>query len=155
MERQQFMWTVVPGNRMREQEDGGRVRQGRAECVLELVTTLDNTACFCRGPCEEPCGPLYLTYIAMEVKVKVKSLSHVQLCDPWTAAYQASRSMGFSRQEYWSGLPLPSNCCTVSHCKTISKFIFSVIYTWVVFCFIPLQTIQQETSLCECVLVHK
>ena len=28
--------------------------------------------------------------------------------DPWTAAYQASPSMGFSRQEYWSGVPLPS-----------------------------------------------
>ena len=27
---------------------------------------------------------------------------------PWTVAYQAARSMGFSRQEYWSGLPLPS-----------------------------------------------
>ena len=43
------------------------------------------------------------------VKVKVKSLSHVQLLvTPWTAAHQASPSMGFSRQEYWSGLPLPS-----------------------------------------------
>ena len=42
-------------------------------------------------------------------KVKVKSLSHVQLlATPWTAAYQAPPSMGFSRQEYWSGLPLPS-----------------------------------------------
>ena len=30
------------------------------------------------------------------------------LCDPWTVAYQASPSMGFSRQEYWSGLPFPS-----------------------------------------------
>ena len=30
------------------------------------------------------------------------------LCDPWTAAHQAPPSMGFSRQEYWSGLPLPS-----------------------------------------------
>ena len=30
------------------------------------------------------------------------------LCDPWTAAYQASPSMGFSRQEYWSGLHFPS-----------------------------------------------
>ena len=29
------------------------------------------------------------------------------LCDPWTAAYQASPSMGFSRQEHWSGLPFP------------------------------------------------
>ena len=36
-------------------------------------------------------------------------VSHVQLCaTPWTAAHQAPPSMGFSRQEYWSGLPLPS-----------------------------------------------
>ena len=38
-----------------------------------------------------------------------KSLGHVQLsATPWTAAYQAPPSMEFSRQEYWSGLPLPS-----------------------------------------------
>ena len=42
-------------------------------------------------------------------KVKVKSLSRVRLlATPWTAAYQASPSVGFSRQEYWSGVPLPS-----------------------------------------------
>ena len=42
-------------------------------------------------------------------KVKVKSLSHVRLfATPWTAAHQAPPSMAFSRQEYWSGLPLPS-----------------------------------------------
>ena len=42
-------------------------------------------------------------------KVKGKSLSRVQLlATPWTAAYQAPPSMGFSRQEYWSGVPLPS-----------------------------------------------
>ena len=41
--------------------------------------------------------------------MKVKSLSRAQfLATPWTAAYQAPLSMGFSRQEYWSGLPLPS-----------------------------------------------
>ena len=41
-------------------------------------------------------------------KVKVKSLSRVWLlAAPWTAAYQAPPSMGFSRQEYWSGVPLP------------------------------------------------
>ena len=41
--------------------------------------------------------------------VKVKSLSRVQLlATPWTAAYQAPPSMGFSRQEYWSRVPLPS-----------------------------------------------
>ena len=46
---------------------------------------------------------------AWKWKVKVKSLSHVWLlATPWTAAYQATPSMGFSRQEYWSGVPLPS-----------------------------------------------
>ena len=44
-------------------------------------------------------------------KVKVKSLSCVRLfVTPWTAAHQAPPSMGFSRQEYWSGVPLPSPC---------------------------------------------
>ena len=43
------------------------------------------------------------------MKVKVKLLSHVQLfATPWTVAYQAPPSMGFSRQEYWSGVPRPS-----------------------------------------------
>ena len=40
--------------------------------------------------------------------MKVESLSHVRLCNPWTVAHQAPPSMGFSRQEYWSGLPFPS-----------------------------------------------
>ena len=43
------------------------------------------------------------------VRVKVKLLSHFRLfATPWTVAYQASLSMGFSRQEYWNGLPFPS-----------------------------------------------
>ena len=46
---------------------------------------------------------------AWKWKVKVKSLSRIQLfATPWTAAYQAPPSMGFSRQEYCSGLPFPS-----------------------------------------------
>ena len=46
---------------------------------------------------------------AWKWKEKVKSLSHVRLlATPWTAAYQTPPSMGFSRQEYWSGVPLPS-----------------------------------------------
>ena len=46
---------------------------------------------------------------AWKWKVKVKLLSHVQpSATPRTAAFQAPPSMGFSRQEYWSGLPLPS-----------------------------------------------
>ena len=40
---------------------------------------------------------------------QVKSLSRVQLfATPWTVAYHAPPSMGFSKQEYWSGLPFPS-----------------------------------------------
>ena len=46
---------------------------------------------------------------AWKWKVKVKSLSGVWLlATPWTAAHQAPQSMGFSRQEYWSRVPLPS-----------------------------------------------
>ena len=45
---------------------------------------------------------------AWKWKLKGKSLSHVRLLvTPWTTAYQAPLSMGFSRQEYWSGVPLP------------------------------------------------
>ena len=43
------------------------------------------------------------------MKVKVKSLSLIRLFEtPWTVAYQAPPSMGFTRQEYWSRLPFPS-----------------------------------------------
>ena len=56
-----------------------------------------------------------LEWIAISVsnawkwRVKVKSLSRLWLlATPWTAAYQAPPSMGFSRQKYWSGVPLPS-----------------------------------------------
>ena len=46
---------------------------------------------------------------AWKWKAKVKLLSCARLLvTPWTAAYQAPPSMGFSRQEYWSGVPLPS-----------------------------------------------
>ena len=45
----------------------------------------------------------------MQSESEVKSLSRVQLfATPWTVARQAPLSMGFSRQEYWSGLPFPS-----------------------------------------------
>ena len=49
-------------------------------------------------------------------KVKVKSFSRVQLfTTPWTAAHQAPPSMGFSRQEYWNGMPLPSPSQSYKH----------------------------------------
>ena len=54
-------------------------------------------------------------------KVKVKSLSCVQLlATPWTTAYQAPPSMGFSRQEHWSGVPLPSPQGWLYICKWIN-----------------------------------
>ena len=48
-------------------------------------------------------------YYNTHLKVKVKLLNRVRLfATPWTVAYQTPPSMGFSRQEYWSGLPFPS-----------------------------------------------
>ena len=56
---------------------------------------------------------------AWKWKVKVKLLSRARLlATPWTAAYQAPPSMGFSRQEYWSGVPLPSPSSII---KTVIK----------------------------------
>ena len=53
----------------------------------------------------------------------MKSLSRVRLfATPWTAAYQAPPSMGFSRQEYWSGVPLPSPMSLLS-----LSWIFSIL----------------------------
>ena len=50
-----------------------------------------------------------ITSWQMKERKKVKSLSRVQLfATPWTVAYQAPLSLGFSRQEHWSGLPFPS-----------------------------------------------
>ena len=58
------------------------------------------------------------------VKVKVKSLSRVPLfATPWTVAYQAPPSMGFSRQEYWSGVPfLTLNCSVWFLAYTVTRF---------------------------------
>ena len=74
---------------------------------------------------------------AWKWKVKVKLLSRVRLlATPWTAAYQAPPPMGFSRQEYWSGVPLPSptqflqcplyqlRMSTCSWCIALSKLCF-------------------------------
>ena len=56
-------------------------------------------------------------------KVKVKLLSRVQLlATPWTAGYQAPLSMGFSRQESWSGLPLPSPYKGYKRCQMDNRF---------------------------------
>ena len=57
---------------------------------------------------------------AWKWKVKVKSLSRVRLpVTWWTAAHEAPPSMGFSRQEYWSGVPLPSPTPPLIRCNKI------------------------------------
>ena len=59
---------------------------------------------------------------AWKWKGKLKSLSHARLlATPWTAAYQAPPSMGFSRQEYWSGVPSPSPRNMTSSVKLFRK----------------------------------
>ena len=53
---------------------------------------------------------------------KVKSLSRVQLlATPWTTAYQAPPPMGFSRQEYWSGVPLPSQLAAAAAANSLQS----------------------------------
>ena len=72
---------------------------------------------------------------AWKWKVKVKSLSHVRLfATPWTAAHQAPLSMGFSRQENWSGVPLG-----LPYSQTV-KNLLVVQETWV-------QSLGQEDPL--------
>ena len=60
-------------------------------------------------------GGCHFLLQCMKVKVKGKSLSRVRfLATLWTTAHQAPWSMGFSRQEYWSGVPLPSPGCSTN-----------------------------------------
>ena len=67
---------------------------------------------------------------AWKWEVKVKSLSRATLfAAPWTAAYQAPPPMGFSRQEYWSGLPLPSPYKPLAYIK-ILKNIYTSLTHW-------------------------
>ena len=64
---------------------------------------------------------------AWKWKVKVKLLSRAQLlATPWTAAYKAPLSLGFSRQEYWSGVPLPSQLILL-----ITNGSFNVLYIFI------------------------
>ena len=64
---------------------------------------------------------------AWKWKVKVKLLSRVWLlATPWTAAHQAPPSMGFAKQEYWSGLPLPSLLYTYSTPYLDAQFFWGI-----------------------------
>ena len=80
------------------------ILQQRVTCMFLFPSAYKS--CFYTILLSRECAvPLYLqvTYMLLS------RFSHVQLCaTPWTAAHQAPPSMGFSRQEYWSGVPLPS-----------------------------------------------
>ena len=89
---------------------------------------------------------------AWKWKNKVKSLSRVRLlATPWTAAHQAPLSMGFARQECWSGVPLPSPtttpsdlffCCSNRH---FTLFFFSSVL--LLFCSVPASSLLPLTQL--------
>ena len=65
----------------------------------------------------------------MKVKSESEVLSRVRLlATPWTAAYQAPPSMGFSRQEYWSGVPLPSPKDIYIYIHILSQILFLDYY---------------------------
>ena len=70
-------------------------------------------------------------------EVKVKSLSHVRrFATLWTVAHQAPPSTGFSRQEYWSGLPFPSPSVTiqVSIYSSSDFFLYFISQLWFEYC---------------------
>ena len=83
---------------------------------------------------------------AWKWKVKVKSFSHVRLLvTSWTAAYQAPPSMGFSRQEYWSGVPLPS----------LAVYFYSHLPTFVWLLYICINWYDIEyIYMCVCIYIY-
>ena len=77
---------------LKRQVEGGKWKKGLTQVFFPTFSTEDRIQ----------------KYHHRKVK-EAKSLSGVRLFEtPWTVAYQAPPSMGFSRQEYWSGLPFPS-----------------------------------------------
>ena len=91
--------------------------------------------------CSLPCSSIHgilqartLEWVAISFssawkwKVKAKSFSPVRLfATPWTAAYQAPPSMGFFRQEYWSGVPLSSLKSLLTTHKVSTKIMYAII----------------------------
>ena len=103
-------------------EDSGVERCTGTECLLLLLSRFSRVRLCNPIDSSPPGSPVpgilqarTLEWVAVSFsnafkwKVKVKTLSRVRLlATSWTAAHQAPPSMGFSRQEYWSGVPLPS-----------------------------------------------
>ena len=86
-----------------------RVRQPAYFDNLESTREGSKTLAQCSIASSKSCHLIIRMMLLFCKRGKVNSLSHVQLfVTPWTLAYQASQSVGFSRQQYWSGLPFPS-----------------------------------------------
>ena len=80
----------------------------RSEYLREWGSCVDKG--WPRIVCSYPDSLVFWSCLNLAECSSVQSLSHVRLlATPWTAAYQAPLSMGFSRQEYWSRVPLPSS----------------------------------------------
>ena len=78
-------------------------------CSLDMSSVIEVQECLLSAAILGVTLFVKLTMVLRGRLLLLSHFSHVRLCvTPWTAAYQAPPSMGFSRQEYWSGLPLPS-----------------------------------------------
>ena len=121
-----YTWTM--GNNWKKQSQllkSQKEKRGSLFTILILAKSLQSCPTLCDPINGSPPGSAVpgilqartLEWVAISFsnawkwKVKVKSLSRVQLSvTPWTSAYQAPPSMGFSRQEYWSGMPTSQSC---------------------------------------------
>ena len=118
----------------RKKRAAAAVNSPKALCQHKYVTSVVSDSLRPHG-CSPPGSPVpgilqarTLEWVAISFsnawkwKVKVKSLSCVQLFEtPWSAAYQAPPSMGFSRQEYWSGVSEP--CSRFAHYLLFQSFL--------------------------------
>ena len=125
-----FHWTAFYTKHAREQMGKTMGSLAQIKVVLTMLLLLSLQSCPTLCDPRDGCPPgsavpgilqaRTLEWVAISFsnaskrKVKVKSLSRVRLFETtWTAAYQAPRPMGFARQEYWSGVPLPSPVVTI------------------------------------------
>ena len=96
----------IPGKQLNEVETGNVLENEFRIMIVKTIQDLGKTGEDARNVYQRPRRTKEQRKIKNTLKVKVKSLSCVQLfATPWTAAYQAPLSMGFSRQEYWIGVP--------------------------------------------------
>ena len=128
-------WTTCKSPKPSKMNEGHSGHSAAAKSLQSCPTLCDPIDCSPPGsPAPGILQARTLEWVAISFsnakwKVKVKSLSHVQLfATPLTAAYQARPSMGFSRQEYWSGVPLPSptlviNCLQIAVLKRLASIL--------------------------------